>query len=168
MQAFADALISAEKHIVIPEEDDFWAKLIGEWSFTFAYVQEPDENTGLTGEWIFSRVLNGTAIQDVFIFPSREERVEHDVPNGEYGSTLRIYDANKRVWNCFYGCNYGVGQFEARRENGEIVLTEIAEQKLHWIFSDITDDSFHWRSVEMQDGKVTKVYSKLFAVRKKE
>lgn len=44
------------------------------------------------------------AIQDLFIFPSREECKRNGVENGEYGITIRIYDPKKDIWNVFYGC----------------------------------------------------------------
>ena len=50
-------------------------------------------------KWYFSSVLEGRAVQDVWIVPKRSERV--DVASKEtkrYGSTMRFYDPAIKVW----------------------------------------------------------------------
>ena len=75
---------------------------------------------------------------------------------------LRIYDAAAGMWRVAWVSNSGgggsgavFGSFEARFESGEIVMrgsgaAGIGEQRI--AFSDMTDQSFRWRSEYSQDG----------------
>lgn len=56
MDKFVDALLSSERNGMIPEEDDWYAPLIGDWKFEY---HEPG-GRHLQGEWYFRRVLEGT------------------------------------------------------------------------------------------------------------
>ena len=99
------------------------------------------------GEWIFSWVLDGMAVQDVFIVPSRAERLTDIQPDAAYGTTIRLFNIERQVWEIFYGCPEECARLEARKEGDEIILTEITSKAMKWIFSDITDNSFTWRSI---------------------
>ena len=70
MDSFVDALLSG-KTDRIPDEYDWFAPLIGDWDCD--YYDEPEEgrNRHVKGEWLFRRILEGTGVQDIFIFPSR-------------------------------------------------------------------------------------------------
>src|SRR3712207_7687923 len=57
-----------------------------------------------SSDLIFSRVLDGTAVQDLFIVPSREERLHDKQPDAEYGTTLRIFNPKTMAWDIFYSC----------------------------------------------------------------
>lgn len=74
MEVFMKALISENRSAKIPEEKDYFGKLIGEWEFSWHDGIGTEKERIVKGEWIFSRILEGTGIQDLFICPSREER----------------------------------------------------------------------------------------------
>ncbi|MED9803455.1 MAG: hypothetical protein U0K30_08455, partial [[Clostridium] innocuum] len=69
MKDFYEALASSERNAAIPKEDDFFGMLIGSW-----YIDYMDNATGAVrkGEWHFSRVLEGMAVQDVIVLPHFE------------------------------------------------------------------------------------------------
>ena len=71
MNDFINALCSNTRNERIPEEYDFFGCLIGEWNIMWNDHLEDAEPRKVKGEWIFSRVLDGTAVQDLFIVPSR-------------------------------------------------------------------------------------------------
>ena len=89
MKDFYEALASSERNAAIPKEDDFFGMLIGSW-----YIDYMDTATGAVrkGEWHFSRVLEGMAVQDVIV-----------LPHFEYGTTLRMYNPATRTWEIAYG-----------------------------------------------------------------
>ena len=95
MNEFVKALCSDKRNQRIPENYDYFGNLIGEWDIEWNDHLESDKPRLVKGEWIFSRVLDGTAIQDLFIVPSREERLQNNQPDAEYGTTLRI----DRAWS---------------------------------------------------------------------
>lgn len=168
MNEFINALISDSKNPNIPEEHDLFGRLIGEWEFEYIDNHGTADERHVAGEWIFSWVLDGTAIQDIFICPSREERLENPQADAEYGSTLRIYNQMTKAWDVFYGCTGCAGggfRLEARKVGSTIVLTEITMRKMQWIFSDMTDTSFHWRNTEILENGTVKLNCELFATR---
>lgn len=167
MSEFIEALISKEKSSRIPDNHNFFGQLVGEWDFEWVDNHGQERERHVKGEWIFSWILEGTAVQDIFICPSREERQKSKQPDAEYGTTIRIYNPKSQTWDIFYGCSGQAARLEALKVGDAIVLTEINDQKMKWIFSNIKDDSFHWQNIRTQDGITWKVYGELFAHRRK-
>ena len=94
---FIEALTSERKNKELPEECNFFGKLIGSWKIDYI-----DNTTSVVrkGEWHFSWVLEGMAIQDVIV-----------LPGFEYGTTLRVFNPDTRGWDvayCFTGKNHAV------------------------------------------------------------
>ena len=89
--SFIEALLS-DKTDRIPDEYDWFAPLIGDWDCD--YYDEPSEGhkRHVKGEWLFRRILEGTGIQDIFIFPSRTTKEIEPHPDGEYGSSFRMFN----------------------------------------------------------------------------
>src|SRR5215831_7213194 len=83
---------------------------------------------------------------------SRDERSGKAVPAG---TTLRYYDSKVDAWHCvWFSPKQGVVQrFVARKIGDEIVLKGQTREGYpeHWIFSEVTPDSFRWRAVESHD-----------------
>lgn len=59
MQDFMKALTSERKSTALPEEFDYFGKLIGSWQINYV---ESDSSRVIKGEWHFSRVLEGMAV----------------------------------------------------------------------------------------------------------
>src|SRR5262245_55548893 len=71
---FPGILLSGGRSPTIPPADDLYGWLIGSWELDLtAYDDEGHVNHG-TGEAHFAWVLEGRAVQDVFINPRRSER----------------------------------------------------------------------------------------------
>ena len=84
MQDFMKALTSERKSTALPEEFDYFGKLIGSWQINYV---ESNSSRVIKGEWHFSRVLEGMAVQDVII-----------LPDYEYGTSLRIFNPDTHGW----------------------------------------------------------------------
>ncbi len=167
MNPFSEALVSGRKSPIIPDDRDLFGQFVGEWDLDWYEGKREDAKRYVKGEWIFSWVLDGTAVQDVFICPSRAERLTNPQPDGEYGTTIRFYNPNTGAWDVFYGCTGEASRLEARKEKNEIVLTEVPNGKMKWVFSEITENSFHWSHMRTEDGQNWAVSSEFFAVRRK-
>ncbi len=111
------------------------------------------------GEWHFAWVLEGRAVQDIWIVPPREKRGAGNLY--EYGTTIRFYDPTIDAWrSTWHGpmvkC---VIPFIGRQVGDEIVLEgrhwQNVDWPMHWIFSDITGYTFEWRNMISQDGGTT-------------
>lgn len=135
-----------------------FGQFVGDWKAEGA-IYLPDGSTQtMTGEVNFAWVLEGRAVQDVWIFPSRQEQ-RLGAPLDEYGTTLRFYDASIDAWRVIWitPVNRRVQTMIARQVSDEIVLEGSTSQglPLRWVFSNITSQSFHWRNVVSEDGGQT-------------
>lgn len=140
MQHFMEALTSEEKNNALPEEFDYFGKLIGSWQID--YIDNSNSHV-MKGEWHFSRVLEGLAIQDVIV-----------LPGFEYGTTLRVYNPCTHVWDVAYCFTGKIIHLIAKRQDDKIVLTNIENERKKWVFVKIEDNHFHWQDITVkEDGK---------------
>ena len=163
MNEFINALCSNTLNERISEEYDFFGSLIGEWDIVWNDHLEDAEPRMVKGEWIFSRVLDGTAVQDIFIVPSRSERLRDKQLDAEYGTTLRIYNPQTMAWDVFYGCMGEAIRLTARKVGKEIILTENTTRKMRYVFSDIKSSSFLWRKERMNENDEWLTVAKVMA-----
>lgn len=166
MNEFTNALCSDARSERIPEEYDFFGSLIGEWDIEWNDHLDEAEPRKVKGEWIFSWVLGGTAVQDLFIVPSRTERLIDKQPDAEYGTTLRIFNPKTSAWDIFYGCTGEAIRLTARKTGEEIILTENTTSKMRYVFSDITSSTFGWRKERMDELGIWQSVAKVIAERK--
>ena len=162
MHTFTESLISEARSDELPEEYDYFGQLVGSWDFDYI-----DHNTSrsLKGEWHFARVLEGMAIQDVIVLPSRDTRTDIPHPDEEYGTTLRIYNPSTHAWDIAYCYTGRIMRLEARKQDGMIVLTNIADERQKWVFATIEDDTFHWQNVTVADDGTWRINVDLYATR---
>ena len=163
---FLAALHSQQVNGKLKKENNLFGQFVGEWEFDW-YGYEPDmETQHEKGEWIFSWILEGRAIQDVWIIPERKRRNIEGVPNGEYGTTIRFYNEKLDEWNVVWvgPLRNRLNTFRAKRIGDEIVLEESnnTNNKMKWIFSEISYSSFKWRSIiSNDDGNTWKLVQKM-------
>ena len=166
MTEFITALCSNTLSARIPEEFDFWGGLIGEWDIVWNDHLEAPVPRRVKGEWLFSRILDGTAVQDLFIVPSRAERLRDKQPDAEYGTTLRIFNPKTLLWDIFYGCMGEAIRLTASKVDEEIILIENTTEKMRYIFSDIKSSSFLWRKEQINENDEWQTVARVTAVRK--
>jgi len=91
MSKFFEALVGENT-----ENKNIFTPLLGEWEIEWVDGKGTENERHVIGEWLFSEILNGEGIQDVFICPSRTERIINPQPDAEYGTTIRIYNPKKQ------------------------------------------------------------------------
>lgn len=151
MQNFLGTLTSDRKNAELPEEFNYFGKLIGSWEID--YIDNSNSRV-MKGEWHFSWVLDGMAIQDVIILPGYER-----------GTTLRVYNPGTRAWDIAYCFTGRIMRFEARKQDGKIVLTNIDDERRKWVFVQIGDGHFHWQDVKVKEDGEWQVNFDLYARR---
>ena len=129
--------------------------LIGDWEAdVIDYLPDGTKLTG-KGEWHFAWVLEGRAIQDVWISPKRSERNAKQASANRYGTSIRVYDPNADVWHVTW-INPVSGAFNTLdgRKEGDAIVQEGTDggRKIRWIFDNITPRSFHWKGEVSEDG----------------
>ena len=166
------ALCAAGPHADHAESLMLFGQFVGAWDFDWAsYAEEGDQTLTNAGEWIFGWVLEGRAVQDVWIIPSRERRGVAGAPAGEYGTTVRWYDPRLDAWLVTWNgpVNRARRTLIARAVGDEIVQEDQTEEgwPLRWIFSEIEERSFHWSSLYSTDGEQTWLLREEMEVRRK-
>jgi hypothetical protein len=132
-----------------------FGQFVGDWNILEARYPQPDGTEILRkGEIHFGWILNGSAIQDVWMThkgkPPRAEPA---------GTTIRFYDPKIDAWHVIWiSPAQGVVQtFIARKVKDEIVLQGRTKDGYpeRWIFSQIKPDSFRWKAEESHDNEKT-------------
>jgi hypothetical protein len=144
----------AEPHPDIPVGQRIFAPLIGSWDLVVTWYQNGVQVRQEAGEWHFAWVLEGRAIQDVWIVPPRKLRAQ-SAHLYEYGTSLRFYDAELSAWQSTWigPMHRVVHTFIARGDENGITMetTAAATKSLRWVFSQIKTESFRWENFEESD-----------------
>ncbi|WP_242539802.1 hypothetical protein [Trinickia mobilis] len=146
---FLKALAAPCRAADIDAADDLYGWLVGSWALDVLHFREDVRAERIKGEVQVGWVLEGRALQDVWIMPARGARTAPPNPAKDmYGTTLRVWDAALRAWRITW-INPLNGHREeqiGRREGSGIVQlgTRADGTATRWRFTEITPDSFHW------------------------
>jgi hypothetical protein len=144
-----------------------FGQFIGTWSIEWI---GPDAQRA-NGELCFGWVLDGRAVQDVWIVPGRGQPGEGRPPHAFYGTTVRFYDPTIEAWRSTWiePINHRVRRFIGRPVGEDIVLLSDEDlPQLRWRFTDITPDSFTWRGEYSIDGGTTWIHDEKMILRRAE
>jgi uncharacterized protein len=150
-----DGLLADGPHPGLADQLRLFGQFVGDWDADWiGYQADTSISQTGKGEIHFGWVLEGRAIQDVWIFPSRQEQRQGQ-PVEEWGSTLRFYNPTLRQWTVCFATPVNVAiQLMTAQAVGKEIWVEGPDLKgrpLRWIFSQITPHSFHWRNVVSED-----------------
>jgi hypothetical protein len=147
---FQQLLASSERSAEIPESADLYGWLAGSWHLDVLRYGGVDLNErGVTAEAHFAWVLEGRAIQDVWIMPRTADRTpRNDMSMNMYGSTLRSWDPGIQAWRIAWTNPAGNHREQqiGQRHGRDIVQLGVRPDgtTTRWMFREITADSFHW------------------------
>lgn len=134
----------------IPADEDVYGWLVGSWELDVKHYWAIDVSAQrIKGEVHAAWVLEGRAVQDVWIMPSRSARpAKPDKKLNMYGTTLRAWDSSIKAWRITWS-NPAGDHFQSqigRWSHGDIVQlgTRSDGSMTRWRFVEITPDSFHW------------------------
>jgi hypothetical protein len=138
---------------------DLYSGLIGDWEAEVVDHLPGGATRRQSAEVHFAWVLEGRAIQDLWIAPARRDRAQPLPRAGDgdrYGTTLRVYDPAIDAWRITWW-NPAAGvetRLVGRRAGAQILQTGAdAEGRLiRWVFVELRDDRFHWRGERSADG----------------
>lgn len=149
---FYSLLAASARSPEIPESADVYGWLCGSWDLDVLCYRgvKFSEHDHMRGEVHAARVLEGRAVQDVWIMPRVEDRrPDSDPTMNMYGTTLRTWDAATRSWRIAW-TNPVRGHYEEQAGgwNGRDILQEGTRPdgtKTRWTFTEITANAFRWR-----------------------
>lgn len=154
---FVEALVSPGRSPELDDVDDLFGFLVGHW-YLDAMLYGPDgQPQRSTGDLYVSWVLEGRAIQDLFIFPSR------------YATTIRTYDRALRAWRVRFinpVDDETSAELIARRNGANIEMEGRLPSgtPIRWRYQSVTPTSFHY-SAERQSSGSWQLYLELFGKR---
>jgi hypothetical protein len=161
---FLAVLAASGRSPTIPESMDVYGWLVGSWELEVRRYWGNDVTArGLKGEVHFGWVLEGRAIQDVWIMPRRSDRTgSEETTQNMYGTTLRMWDPAIQAWRITWKNPAGGHSEEqiGRRIGSDIVQLGARPNgtPTRWTFTEITPDSFRWLGEALEpDGKTWKV-----------
>jgi len=147
-RSFAEALSSTGPAADRADKMSLYGWLIGDWRFdAVMHADDGARHTG-EGEIHFAWVLEGRAIQDVWILPGIF-----------FGTTLRIYDPGLDAWHILW--SDPLKQLYTRqigRARGRDIVQEGTADggaATRWSFTEITPDGFRWTGERSLDGGAT-------------
>jgi hypothetical protein len=156
----------------IPESADAYGWLVGSWELEVCHYWGADVSArGIEGEAHFAWVLEGRAVQDVWIMPRRPDRTaDVDRNLNMYGTTLRVWDPSIQAWRITW-----INAARQHREeligrwSGKDVVQVGARPDgtpIRWRFTEITSDSFHWLGESLKPDGETWVLEGEFRARR--
>jgi hypothetical protein len=138
-----------------------YAFLIGRWDANVVAHDADGATHEHAGEIHAGWVLEGRAIQDVWILPKRAERraplSQLPVTGSWFGTTLRVYDPTLDAWHILWTdpATLFIARQLGRAHGSDIVQegkTPAGDATLRWRFTDIKPESFHWIGEISADG----------------
>jgi len=133
--------------------------LVGHWTMDATVYRDDGTRHQGQGEIHFGWVLEGRAIQDVWIFPGVF-----------YGTTLRVYDPGINAWHILWSdpLRQVYTRQIGRAQGADIVQlgNNDAGEVVRWSFTQIRPDSFRWTGERSRDnGDTWQLQAEFFAKR---
>jgi len=168
---FDNALTATGRSPEIPDTSDVYGWLIGSCELQVRRYGVDVSERHIMGEAHFAWVLEGRAVQDVWMIPRLSERTASlEKGLNSYGTTLRVWDPAIQAWRITW-----INPVTGRRDElvGRWSGKEIVQIGAHsdgtpirWIFSEITRNSFRWTGEVLEpDGKTWKLEGEFLARR---
>ena len=157
--SFLEVLSASGRSPEISPADDVYGWLIGAWDLDIVINDGSGHKHQSQGEAHFAWVLEGRAVQDVWINPRREDRASYTglAAANMYGTTLRVYDPSWKAWKVTW-TNPVTGakdELIGRWHGDDIVQegTNAAGGTIRWSFLNIKSESFRWLGeLQLADG----------------
>jgi hypothetical protein len=130
-------------------------RVVGTWDVEYTDFAKDGTATHRTGEFIVGWVMDGHAIQDLWIVNPSGKRKDREVY-----TDLHYFDSQTRTWHAtFFDPEHGsVARFTGGPVGEDRFVLEtqdLGSPQTRWSFNDIRRDSFVWRDEASSDGGKT-------------
>jgi hypothetical protein len=149
------ALQATGPHPSLGDQAAVFGRFVGTWDGEYNEFSKDGKTTRSSGEWIFGWVMDGRAIQDLFIIhPSAAHK------EGFIGTTLRYFDPKSGTWSVtFIDPEYGAVETLTGGAVGDdriVLLSQNTDGKeSRWSLDNIRPDSWIFRDERSGDGGKT-------------
>jgi hypothetical protein len=149
------ALQALGPHPSLGDQAKVFGRFVGTWDAEYAEFSKDGKETHSSGEVTVGWVMEGRAIQDLFIIYPSAAHKERFV-----GTTLRYFDPKSGTWRVTFidPENDSVTSFTGGAEGDDRIVLHGQEtngKEARWSFNDIRPDSFVFCDEESRDGGKT-------------
>ncbi len=141
-------------HPSLGDQARVFDRFVGTWDCDYGFFNDDGSVRHTSGELKFGWILDGRAIQDIWISYPKKGANERGI-----GTSIRFYDSKSKMWQVvFVSPAYGaLVSVKGGLEGNQIVLRGVDEEgsALRWSFNDIQADSFIWQGEKSRDGGKT-------------
>jgi hypothetical protein len=174
LEQFLELLCAPGPSPVPGKNADLYDALVGDWDAEVIDHLPDGTDRRQSAEMHFARVLEGRAIQDLWIAPAVRERsasARATTEGNRYGTTLRVYDPRLDAWRITWW-NPVTGaetRLVGRRVGSRIVQTgsDANGGLVRWVFERVDREAFHWKGERSDDGGGTWVCETEFLARRR-
>jgi len=159
--SFAQVLHADAPDVSRATELALYSWIVGRWELDVTTILDDGTTHQGRGEIHAGWILQGRALQDVWMIPRLKDRrpgiAQLPGAGNWYGTTLRIYDAQIDAWRILWSdpaTNFFTQQI-GRAQGSDIVQTgpDPRGGSMRWVFSEIQPGSFHWSAARALDGR---------------
>lgn len=145
-----------------------YGQFVGSWDGVLVREDAHGVRRETPAEVHFGWVLEGRAVQDVWIAPTRTAANASELM---HGTTVRVYDPQNDLWHITWidPVKQVYNRMTGRKVGDEIVQEYRTEEgvRVQWLFTEIRTDSFHWIARRSKDdGKTWKIRGEFFLRRR--
>ena len=148
------ALEAKGPHPSLGDHAKAFERFVGTWDVEYTDYAEDGKTSHRSGEYILGWVMDGRAIQDVFVvYPSASNKER------EVFTDLRYFDPKSGTWHAAFIDPQGayVARFTGAAGDDRMAFQtqDFAGTETRWSYTDIRPNSFVWREEESKDGGKT-------------
>ncbi|HWZ63599.1 MAG TPA: hypothetical protein VNX02_11290 [Steroidobacteraceae bacterium] len=149
------ALEALGPHSSLGDQAKVFGRLIGTWEVEYTDFSKAGKVTHRSGELIIGWIMDGRAIQDLWIVDPSGTRKEREVY-----TDVRYFDPRSRTWPAIFidPEHASVAKFTGGAVGDDRIVLETQDfdnKETRWSANDIRPNSFVWREEESSDGGQT-------------
>jgi hypothetical protein len=147
------ALPAAGPHPSLGDQARVFDRFVGTWDCDYATYSEDGKVTRFSGEVIFGWIIDGHAMQDIWISQPK------GATERSIGTSVRYYDGKSATWRVVWIAPTAdtIIKLTGGLVGDRIVLLgqDTDGSPLRWSFNEIHPESFVWRGESSRDGGKT-------------
>jgi hypothetical protein len=149
------ALKATSPNPSLGDQADVLGRLVGTWDVEYTDYSKDGTAIHRTGEFIVGWVMDGRAIQDLWIVNPSGTRKDREVY-----TDLHYFDPKSKTWRATFVDpeNGSVARFTGGavgKDRFVLETQDMSNKATRWSFNDIRPDSFVWRDEASNDGGKT-------------
>jgi hypothetical protein len=141
---FSSSLVSSGPNKAIKPQDNWYSLMTGEWDVAYIINSGTPDETLIAGEWLFTWINNGQAIQDVLSVPYQWQKSPANFTPLQV-TTTRMLNAKRSTWEGFHIMNSSLVYFGVTKTPQNQIMEHYQTedgQLIVWLYSDLSSTSF--------------------------